>query len=315
MKRKVVVTGAAGLVGQNLITLLKDRDDLELVAIDLHEHNLKILGSLHPEVTTVVADLSVDGDWGRYFRDADIVVQLHAHIAGKSGEAFDRNTIKATENVLGQCHSWEVPFIVHVSSLAVRSLADDHYANSKKSQERLVRESGLEHCVLRPSLMFGWFDPKHLGWLSRFMAKVPIFPIPGDGKFPRQPLYVRDFCRVISWCMEHKPSGAVYEVVGPGRVYYVDLIREIKKVRGFKTLILNIPYRFFIFLLKLYALLPGQPPFTADQLESLRNGDMFTGVDMKNEFGIEPTPFDVAIRETLLDPQYGHVVVKGAAEG
>ena len=27
--------------------------------------------------------------------------------------------------------------------------------------------------------MFGWFDRKHLGWLSRFMSKVPIFPIPG----------------------------------------------------------------------------------------------------------------------------------------
>ena len=25
--------------------------------------------------------------------------------------------------------------------------------------------------MLRPTLMFGWFDQKHLGWLSRFMAK------------------------------------------------------------------------------------------------------------------------------------------------
>jgi len=31
--------------------------------------------------------------------------------------------------------------------------------------------------------MFGWFDRKHLGWLSRFMKKVPVFPIPGHGHY------------------------------------------------------------------------------------------------------------------------------------
>jgi len=33
--------------------------------------------------------------------------------------------------------------------------------------------------------MFGWFDRKHLGWLARFMRKVPIFPVPDRGDFLR----------------------------------------------------------------------------------------------------------------------------------
>ena len=41
--------------------------------------------------------------------------------------------------------------------------------------------------------MFGWFDRKHLGWLARFMCRVPVFPIPGSGEYLRQPLYVGDF--------------------------------------------------------------------------------------------------------------------------
>jgi hypothetical protein len=46
--------------------------------------------------------------------------------------------------------------------------------------------------------MFGWFDRKHLGWLSRFMKKVPVFPIPGHGRYMRQPLYGgRDFANII----------------------------------------------------------------------------------------------------------------------
>ena len=78
------------------------------------------------------------------------------------------------------------------------------YDNSKKNNIQwtqlfdFTQESNLSHCVARPTLMFGWFDPKHFGWLSRFMAKVPVFPIPGSGKYMRQPLYVIDFCRVLN---------------------------------------------------------------------------------------------------------------------
>jgi len=39
--------------------------------------------------------------------------------------------------------------------------------------------------VLRPTLMFGWFDRKHVGWLKRFMERMPVFPIPGDGRMWR----------------------------------------------------------------------------------------------------------------------------------
>ena len=43
--------------------------------------------------------------------------------------------------------------------------------------------------ILRPTLMFGWFDRKHLGWLARFMQKAPVFPIhvPGKPIVPEEP--------------------------------------------------------------------------------------------------------------------------------
>ena len=83
--------------------------------------------------------------------------------------------------------------------------------------------SGIPHCVLRPTLMFGWFDPKHLGWLSRFMEKMPIFPIPGHGKYMRQPLYNKDFCKVIVHCMETQPNGDIYDIVGDQKLIILTL--------------------------------------------------------------------------------------------
>lgn len=307
---RVVLTGAAGLVGQNLIVELKAQGYDNLVAIDKHTYNLDLLRRMHPDVVTIEADLAEPGDWREAFAGADCVVQLHAQITGKTRALFDRNNLDATRHVLDACRRHVVPWMVHISSSVVNSVAHDDYSETKRAQEQLVVDSGLTHCVLRPTLMFGWFDPKHLGWLSRFMEKTPLFPIPGDGRFMRQPLYERDFCRCIVRCIETQPAGAIYDVCGDTRIDYVDIIRTIKRVKRLRTWIVHIPFGFFAFLLKTYALFSGKPPFTADQLKALAAGDEFSGVDTFATFGVRQTPFEEAVRESYCDPRYSHVVLK-----
>lgn len=307
---KLIVTGAAGLVGQNLMVELLARGYTNIVAIDKHDYNLDVLHRLHPEVRTVLADLAEQDHWIDELTGAACVIQLHAQITGKHVEPFIRNNIDATRRVLEAMRVNAVPYLVHVSSSVVNSVADDDYTNTKKAQEKLVVESGIRHCVLRPTLMFGWFDPKHLGWLSRFMEKTPVFPIPGDGKYMRQPLYERDFCRCIIACLEREPDGAIFDIVGDTRIDYVDIIRTIKRAKGLHTLIVHIPYGLFRFLLRLYALFSRKPPFTADQLKALTAGDDFRGVDTAATFGVAQTPFDDAIRESYCDPRYSRIVLK-----
>ncbi|MGO1072242.1 NAD-dependent epimerase/dehydratase family protein [Lysobacter sp. CA199] len=310
---KIVLTGAAGLVGQNLIVELKAQGYTRLVAIDKHSHNLDILKSLHPDVEAIHADLAEPAElskWEPALRDARCLVQLHAQITGKHTELFTRNNIDATRIVLDACKRQQVPYVVHISSSVVNSVANDDYTNTKKVQEAIMVDSGLRHCVLRPTLMFGWFDPKHLGWLSRFMARTPVFPIPGDGKFMRQPLYERDFCRCIVKCIEREPEGAVYDVVGDTRIDYVDIIREIKRAKGLRTLIVHIPIGFFAFLLRVYSMFSRKPPFTADQLKALSAGDDFVGVDTQQVFGVAQTPFRDAVVESYCDPRYSKIVLQ-----
>jgi len=159
--------------------------------------------------------------------------------------------------------------------------------------------SGVQGCVLRPTLMFGWFDPKHLGWLSTFMERMPIFPIPGHGKYLRQPLYSRDFCKIIIAAMEQKPNNKIYNIVGQQQIHYIDMIYAIKRVRGLKTIIVKIPYWFFYTLLKVYAMFNNKPPFTAAQLTALTAGDYFSGVDVESTFGVKTTDFHHALEETF----------------
>jgi nucleoside-diphosphate-sugar epimerase len=307
---KLVLTGAAGLVGQNLIVELKAQGYTQIVAIDKHAYNLDILRQLHPDVATILADLAEDGDWTEAFANAACVVQLHAQITGKSPAVFVRNNIDATDRVLKALRAHAVPYLVHISSSVVVSMGDDEYTRTKRVQESMVVESGIPHCVLRPTLMFGWFDPKHLGWLSRFMAKTPLFPIPGDGRYMRQPLYERDFCRCIVRCIETQPDGNVYDVVGETRIDYVDIIKTIKKAKNLRTPIVHIPYGLFHLLLRIYALFSGKPPFTADQLKALTAGDEFHGIDTEAVFGVRQTPFAEAVRESYCDVKYSRFTLK-----
>ena len=307
---KILLTGAAGLVGQNLLVELKAQGYTQLVAIDKHAHNLAILRRLHPDVQVIEADLAEPGPWAVAFAGVHCVVQLHAQITGKGRDVFERNNITATTHVLDACKAHAVPFLVHISSSVVNSVATDDYTETKRAQEAQVAGSGLAHCVLRPTLMFGWFDPKHLGWLSRFMAKTPVFPIPGDGRFMRQPLYERDFCRCIARCIEREPAGQVYDIVGDTRIDYVDIIRTIKRVKRLRTLIVHIPIGFFGFLLKVYSLFSSKPPFTASQLTALSAGDDFTGVDTEAVFGVRQTPFEQAVVESYTDPRYASIVLE-----
>ena len=80
--------------------------------------------------------------------------------------------------------------------------------------------------------MFGWFDRKHLGWLARFMERAPVFPIPGNGRYLRQPLYVGDFCNIIISCIEKPLPGKTFNISGQEKIDYIDLIKGVKRRRS-----------------------------------------------------------------------------------
>lgn len=308
--RKVVLPGGAGLVGQNLVARLKARGYNNIVVLDKHRANLEVLRQVQPDVTVEYADLAETGDWQRHFRGAEIVVMLQAQIGGNDYQEFVRNNVDSTRLILGEIKANSVPCLVHISSSVVESVADDFYTNTKKDQEKMVLESGVRCPVLRPTLMFGWFDRKHLGWLSRFMQKVPVFPVPGHGRYMRQPLYVGDFCNIIISCIENGIDHGVYNISGHERIDYIDIIREIRRAVGAKTLILHIPYGLFYSLLWVWGLFDKNPPFTTQQLAALIAKDEFEVIDWPRIFGVPCTAFAQAVHETFNDPRYGKVVLE-----
>lgn len=307
---KIVLPGGAGLVGQNLVARLRARGYTNITVLDKHHANLAVLQKTQPEIKAVYADLAEAGEWQHHFEGAEVVVMLQAQIGGNNYQDFLRNNIDASGLILDTVKMYSVPHLVHISSSVVESVADDFYTNTKKDQERLVLDSGIPCPVLRPTLMFGWFDRKHLGWLSRFMQKVPVFPIPGHGRYMRQPLYVGDFCNIIISCIENRVAGGIYNISGHEKVDYIDIIREIKRATDSRTPIVRIPYGLFYALLWVWGLFDKNPPFTTQQLAALSAKDEFEVIDWPGIFGVPYTPFKQAVEETFNDPRYGKVVLE-----
>jgi nucleoside-diphosphate-sugar epimerase len=309
LSNKIIVTGAAGLVGQNLIPRLKARSLGQLVCLDKHPKNVETLRKLHPDVRVIHADLAEPGEWQGELDGCTHLVIGHAQIGGIYRSEYERNNISATERLLEAALRFNVPYAVSISSSVVNSKAIDDYTETKKTQEALVAQSGIRQIVLRPTLMFGWFDRKHVGWLARFMQRVPVFPIPGDGRFLRQPLYAGDFCDVIVSAIETKKTGQ-FNITGQERIDYIDMIRAVKKATGAKARIARIPYRLFWLLLKTNTLWDKNPAFTPRQLEALVTPDVFEVIDWPGIFNVRPTPLAEALHQTFNDPLYSSIALQ-----
>ena len=139
------------------------------------------------------------------------------------------------------------------------------------------------------------------------MKKSIIFPIPGGGNFIRQPLYVRDFCKIIESGLFDKSLKGKYEITGLERISYRRLMKELKLSVKSTTIFVNLPIPIFAFLLKIWALISEKPAFTTSQLYSLIAGDQFEIIDWQNIFNVKSTPFKEALIITHNHKKYSKI--------
>jgi nucleoside-diphosphate-sugar epimerase len=141
------------------------------------------------------------------------------------------------------------------------------------------------------------------------MQRVPVFPIPGNGKYPRQPLFAGDFCDVISSTLRNETTGT-YNISGQERIDYIDLVKAVKVATGARAIIQPIPYSLFAALLKLNAVFDKNPSFTVKQLEALIAPDIFEVIDWPSIFGVRSTPLQEALNISYCDPVYSKIALK-----
>ena len=85
--------------------------------------------------------------------------------------------------------------VVHISVINAARDAPTAYFRAKAVVEEVLARSGLAHAIVRPTVTFGPGDilVNNLAWTLR---RLPAFGIPGDGRYPIQPVHVDDVAAV-----------------------------------------------------------------------------------------------------------------------
>ena len=112
------------------------------------------------------------------------------------GEMNFETAVRNSRTLIKAAKDAGIQRIVHVS-IANPSLDSPlGYYKGKAEVEQEVIASGLSYAILRPTVIFGAEDIliNNIAW---FVRRLPVFGIPGDGRYGIRPIYVEDMARLL----------------------------------------------------------------------------------------------------------------------
>jgi len=129
--------------------------------------------------------------------------------------------------------------IVHVSVTNADEGSPLPYFRWKAVLERELRESGTSFAIVRPTLVFGREDilVNNIAWILR---RLPLFVVPGDGRYRVQPVYVEDVARLCVELGSGRDDVAV-DAVGPETYTFDELVRVVRDVVGSRARTVHAP--------------------------------------------------------------------------
>jgi NADH dehydrogenase len=133
--------------------------------------------------------------------------------------------------VIKACRAQGVRRLVHMSALQAARDGPSRYLRTKGEAEQLVRDSGLDWTLFRPSVIFGPGD-SFLNQFAGLLKLLPLVLLPSpDARF--QPVYVRDVAQAFAHCLGDADSvGQSYDLCGP-KVYTLrELVALVAAVTG-----------------------------------------------------------------------------------
>lgn len=160
--------------------------------------------------------------------------------------------------------------IVHVS-IAHAGDSELPYYRGKARVEAALEETGLPHSVLRPALLFGRGDVlvNNIAWLVR---RAPVFAVAGRGDYRIRPIHVDDLAALAVREAGREERRRVLRAVGPERLTYEGLIREVAGALDTSVRLLHLPPMVVLAAAKAMGLLVGDVVLTRHELEGLTAG-------------------------------------------
>jgi nucleoside-diphosphate-sugar epimerase len=237
---RVLVTGASGFLGGVVCRQLAEAGH-EPVALCRRE------GSAPEGAAEAYGDLADGDSLQRAVRQSrpERVIHLAAEIASQRSEAKIREAnVEGTRRLLEACASIDRrPGFVFASTVVTgdaegRVLDEESelpvetaYGRSKQQGEALVRDSGLDWAIIRPSHVYGpggWFEEE---FVKRLRAPGR-FAVIGSGENWWDVVRVEDVAAAFVTAAERAAPGSLYHVVDDEPVTFYEFISRTADALG-----------------------------------------------------------------------------------
>ncbi|HEX4054157.1 MAG TPA: complex I NDUFA9 subunit family protein [Tepidisphaeraceae bacterium] len=303
MAERVFVTGASGFVGSAVMRELVGRS---------FGVNALVRGEKPPQnpgdIRIIRGDLFDAAALDEGMRGCAAVIHLVGIIMEnpQKGVTFQRIHVEGTRSVLDLAHRIGVQRYIQMSALGTRANASSEYHKTKWQAEELVRASGLDWTIIRPSMIHGpdgEFMKMEAKWARKRSPPFLFMPYFGAGMFGLggagrlQPVYVNDVARAfVDAIANSKTIGKTYELGGSEQLTWPQMHKAIARaIVGKNRLTMPIPVWYAKMLA---AIVPGTLlPFNRDQVTMSQEDNTCDLTEFQNEFGWKPAPFEQALSE------------------
>jgi NADH dehydrogenase len=156
---------------------------------------------------------------------------------------------------------------VHVS-IANPSVESPHpYYRGKAAVEQDLTTSGLSYAIVRPTVIYGEGDVlmNNIAW---FIRHLPIFGIPGSGRYRIQPVFVRDHVDLMRK-LATIDDPIIVDSVGPDDYTFDELLRMMRSALHSRTALVKLPPPVVLLALRAFGALVRDVILTHNEVGAL----------------------------------------------
>jgi uncharacterized protein YbjT (DUF2867 family) len=289
---RIAITGGTGFIGRHLAQRLA-AEGVEVVLLARSDRG-ELSGR---EIEFVTSDLSDVALLRKAFNGCDAV----AHCAGINREigkqTYHQVHIEGTKNVIEAATKAGVKKIALMSFLRARPNCGSAYHESKWAAEELIRASGLDHTVIRASMVYGSGDHM-LDHLSHALHTFPLFAMVGLKEKGIRPLAIDDLVDVMRAALvEGRLTRQTVAVTGAEELYLSEAVRRVARVTGRKVRMVRAPVWLHYILAYFWELTMKVPLVARAQVRILSEGVV------RSVLPCDPLPHDLLPERRFTDDQ------------
>jgi dihydroflavonol-4-reductase len=317
---KVVVTGATGHIGINVIRALHEKG-FEVWANN--RNSQKVAAIQLPPISWIHGDIMDQAFLNKAFEGAAVVVNLAGRISidGDPHGKVMKTNIQGPANVAEACLQSKVKKLIHFSSIhAYKFSAKDpvinenspradetcfKYDQSKMGGERAVQkavERGLDAVILNPTAVLGPYNYWH-SFTGQLFKDLYLGRLPALASASFNWVDARDLADATISAIEKGATGESYILSGHG-LDIATIARWVHEFGGKKPPMITVSLgaaKFGLPFLSLFSSLTGNPPlFTRESLATLANyNGNISNEKARAHLDFNPRPIKVTIKDSI----------------